>query len=70
MKKRGNYSSKKDKKEAKDPVVHYQQPIMNFLLGMSYDDLSRTKLPGNSLGKIQEQTSLSATDLAKVMGVS
>ena len=70
MKKRGKYSSKKEKKKAKEPIVHYHKPILNFLLGMSYDDLYKTKLPGKSLGRIQEQTSLSATDLAQVMGIS
>jgi len=70
MKKRGKYSAKKRKKEAKEPMVRFHKPILNFLLGMSYDDLHKTKLPGRSLGEIQEQTSLSATDLAQVMGIS
>ena len=56
--------------EAKEPMIAYQAPLMNALTYMSYRDIHEMRLSGQSLVDIQNQTSLSAQDLAGILGVS
>ena len=58
------------KNKAKEPMVAFQAPLMSALTHMSYHDIHEMRLSGRSLVDIQKQTSLSAQDIAGVVGVS
>ncbi len=71
MKKEKLYNQKNSNNtEARDPMVAYQAPLMNALTCMSHRDIYEMRLSGQSLVDIQNQTSLSAQDLAGIVGVS
>ncbi len=70
MKKKKKYSSKSKKKEVREPLKGYQASLLSVLIGMSYMDISEAHLSGESLVAIQNQTSLSAQNLASIIGVS
>ncbi len=71
MKKRKKYTPPKSSiNEAKEPMVAYQLPLLSALISMSYGDIQEMRLPGQSLIEIQQQTLLSAQDIAGIVGVS
>ena len=58
------------KNKAKEPMVAYQSPLMSALTRMSFRDIHEMRLSGQSLIDVQKQTSLSAQDIAGIVGVS
>lgn len=58
------------KNKAKEPMVAFQAPLMSALTRMSYRDIHEMRLSGQSLVDVQKHTSLSAQDIAGVVGVS
>ncbi len=57
------------KNKAKEPMVAYQIPL-SALSSLSYQDIHATRLSGQTLVDIQNQTSLSAQYIAGIVGVS
>jgi len=69
--KKVKYSSKTRHTTVAEPLpVVGSLPLLARLRGMSYIEVSDTRLPGKKLQEVQEQTSLSAQDMAGIMGVS
>ena len=71
MKKEKKYTPQNvAKTKAKEPMVAFQAPLMSALTRMSYRDIHEMRLSGQSLVDVQKQTSLSAEDIAGIVGVS
>jgi len=65
-------SGKKATSKAEEPVTYYatSSADLNVLAEMNSIELDNIKLPGSALLDIQEETALSAMDLAGIVGVS
>jgi uncharacterized protein (DUF2384 family) len=70
MIKKAKYSTKKVKNEAKEPMLAYGVSLLSVLYGLSFNKINDTHLSGKSLVELQKQTSLTAQDIAGVVGVS
>ena len=57
------------KNKTKEPMVAYQVPL-STLTSMSYRDIHATRLSGQTLIDIKNQTLLSAQNIAGIIGVS
>lgn len=70
MMRKTKYSSKSVKNEVKEPILAYGVSLLSVLYGLNFNNIHETHLPGQSLIELQKQTSLTAQDIAGVVGVS
>ncbi len=71
MKKSKSYTIQStESSKVSEPMMSYKASLLSVLIGMSYHDISDKYLPGQSLIDIQDQTCLSAQDIAGIVGVS
>jgi len=70
MKKTKTYSVKVKPSKVNEPSISYNPLLLTSLNGMSFMDIDRLQVSGKSLVDIQEQTSLSAENIAGIVGVS
>ena len=70
MKRPKKYSAKKVVPKVKEPLLTAGLPLLSILYNMSFNEINEAHFPGEKLLEVQEQTSLSAQDLAGIVGVS
>ena len=69
MKKQKKYSAKGKTSKVNEPMV-LGTTLLSVLNKLSFNDLGTAHFPGKKLLEVQEQTALSAQDLAGIVGVS
>lgn len=70
MKKHKKYSLKNKLSQVKEPEASLNPSLLSMLNEMSFIDIGQVRVPGKSLFEIQRQTSLSAENIAGIVGVS
>ena len=70
MKKSKKYSTKNKSSKVKEPMVLSGVALLSALHNMSVNEISDTQFSGENLLELQKQTSLTAQDVAGIVGVS